>query len=645
MSINDYEKIFREKAPLICWCPSCNVPLLRERRCSICGENGFPVRGIAYPRDVRYCFDNDRKIIIEAIESTYGISRSEIENLLISTDEVVLLNKVQHVDSADEVICRGRVVGVRYFDIHSRRWFFRFDYAGIKIVIDNRVGYYAILKRGHVDVGDYVDKSTLIEGNLPESEDIYVPFKLKDKEIYGLLQIRGSKFRIVKVLRGITFAESEREPGNIDKVLKANIDRVEKLESNSIQIINSIIRKYRDYNFMVTVSGGKDSTVTLYLSQICGVKIFVYCDTGFEFPETKNVIDNLSKITHIDIVEADREAFDKVFNVLGPPARDFRWCTQVCKLDPLRRYVRDRVKGKIVSITGQRLFESPQRALAGYEKDVYGQNPADVIVSPLYEWTALEVELYIHYRGLPLNKLYEEGFERVGCYICPTLRCSEIEIIKRVHPDLWNSWYEKLKKYRRRINAPEAWLKYDLWRWRFELPGDLRNYLRKIGVSFDITSLTNPVCTVIRVDINRENLETVIEVFPTFLNKVDISRLVALVPIVSREYYVTEDSLKIYTKTSVITVSSGGRVKVWSRDLEICKNLTELIMKLIYMTHSCVKCRSCEEVCEEKVIKVDSYPRIIEPGRCSQCRECVRACFLAKYVGISTCKEIESRIV
>jgi len=556
-----------------------------------------------------------------------------------------LLNKVQHVDSADEVICRGRVIGVRYFDIHSRRWFFRFDYAGIKIAIDNRIGYYAILKRSRVDVGDYVDKSTLVEGNLPDNEEIYVPFKLKDKDTYGLLQIRGSKFRIIKVLRGIMFTEAEKREGSIDKVLEANIDRIEKLENSSIQVINSIIRKYRDHNFMVTVSGGKDSTVTLYLSQLCGIKTFVYCDTGFEFPETKDVIENLSKIAHIDVVEADREMFDKVFNVLGPPARDFRWCTQVCKLEPLRRYIRGRIRGKIVSITGQRLFESPQRALAGYEKDVYGQNPADVIASPLYEWTALEVELYIHHRGLPLNKLYEEGFERVGCYICPTLRCSEIEIIKNVHPDLWNSWYEKLKRFRRKINASDVWLRYDLWRWRFELPGDLKNYLKRVGVTFDITSLTNPVCTVIRVDINRENLETVIEVFPTFLEKIDINKLRSLLPILSREYYVNNGLLKIFTRTSIITICSGARVRVWSRDLEICKSLTEFIMKLIYMTHSCVRCKVCEEVCELNILKVDSYPRIIEPERCSQCRECVRSCFLAKYVGISTSKEIERRIV
>ncbi|NPB00300.1 MAG: hypothetical protein GXO10_02900, partial [Crenarchaeota archaeon] len=86
MPISDYERIFREKAPLVCWCSSCNVPLLRNRRCNICGENGFIVRGIAYPRDVRYCFNNDKKIIVEAIESTYGISRTDIEDLLISMD-------------------------------------------------------------------------------------------------------------------------------------------------------------------------------------------------------------------------------------------------------------------------------------------------------------------------------------------------------------------------------------------------------------------------------------------------------------------------------------------------------------------------------------------------------------------------------
>ncbi len=645
MSIKfEHEKIFREKAPLVCWCPSCNVPLLRDRRCEICGEIGIIVRGIAYPRDVRYCFNDDKLVIIRAIEDTYNISRDDVEKLLISQDEVVLLNKVQHVDAADEVICRGRVIGVRYFDIARRRWFFRFDYAGIKIAIDNRLGYYAILSRRFVEAGDYVSKDSLIEGILPNDEDIYVPFKLKDKEIYGLLQVRRSKFRIIKVIRGISFSEAERTGGDIVKVLKANVSRIERLEELSKHIISSMIRKYRDYTFMTTVSGGKDSTVILYLAHICNVRNFVYCDTGFEFPETKQVIEKLSKITNIDIIEADREAFDKMFNILGPPARDFRWCTQICKLEPLKRYIRSRGFRKIASVTGQRLFESPQRALAGYEKEVYGSNPADVIVSPLYDWTALEVELYITYRDLPLNELYIKGFERVGCYICPTLRCSEIEIIKKIHPSLWSSWFERLKRYRRKINAPDVWLRYDLWRWRFELPGDLRNYLRGIGVTFDISSITNPVCTIIRVDINRENLETIIEAFPTFLNRINMEKLISMVPVISREYYVQDSMLKVYTRNSIIIVNPGGRIYVWSRDLEICKNLTELVMKLVYMTHSCIKCGECVNVCERGILELHDHPIVTSPQRCDQCRECVKSCIVAKYVGISVSREINNRI-
>ena len=219
----EYERIFREKAPLVCWCPSCNVPLMRDRTCEICGEHGIVVRGIAYPRDIRYCFENDKRVIIDAIEETYKIPRGEIESTLLSTDEVVLLNKVQHVDAADEVICRGRVIGIRYFDISKRRWMFRFDYAGIKIAVDNRLGYYAVLDRRSVDSGDYVDRRTLVEGTLPDDEDIYVPFKLRDREVYGLLQIRGSKFRIIKVLRGISLCEADRSSGDIIKVLKANL--------------------------------------------------------------------------------------------------------------------------------------------------------------------------------------------------------------------------------------------------------------------------------------------------------------------------------------------------------------------------------------------------------------------------------------
>ncbi len=640
-----YIQIFREKAPSIFWCPSCNVPVLRQNRCGKCGERAIPVENVAYPRDVRLAFQRDIEEIISALEKYCGVPSSKMGKLF-SKDEVILLNKVQHIDAADEVIARGVIVGTRYFNIENREWEFRPNYVGIKLIVEEKLGYYAILRdRSYVE-GEYVDRSLIVEGDLPERDRAYIPFKTQSG-IYGLAQIRGQKLRIVKVYRRLSEVKATPRPSKIDDVIEANLEVLENLERISLNVIRGTVKRYSDCFIMVTCSGGKDSTLTAYLASEAGIRNFVYCDTMLDFPETHEVISQLSKIIPIEVVSASREQFEKLLDALGPPARDFRWCTTVCKLLPLKKYIRE-VAGsrKVVSITGQRLFESPQRALAGYEAKVYGPNPADVIVSPLYEWCALEVELYMLKNKLPLNKLYMLGFERIGCFMCPTLRMAEITIVEREHPDLWGWWLSKLKRYRRKFKLPEQWITFGLWRWRFELPGDYANYLKSIGVPYKLDQIVNPLVSVLNVKINRINNEAIAEYVLLTLPKVDFDRVLSFLPVLSREWKFENKTLKIYTQTSTIYISESGRVTVWSIDLEICQYMSELILKLICLTHFCIQCRECMLACPRTVLDVSSgYPRVTRPEDCDMCKSCIKACPIAKYFGITFSRELESKLV
>ncbi len=637
-------RIFRERAPRIGWCPECNVPVLRSERCSRCGSRTIEVKHVAYPRDVRLAFECDIEKIVEAIEKYAGVKRSSLDKL-IRKDEIVLLNKVQHVDAADEVIVRGRVVGVRYFSIEKNEWEFRPAYHGARMIVEEKLGYYMVLKLGHVQEGEYIEKKYIVEGDYPEDERTYIPFKTAGG-VYGVCQVRGNKIRIVKLFGRVSDTAVSYRPSTWREAYEANCAVLEFLEKSSLRVISDALRKYSGDLVMVTCSGGKDSTVVAYLSHIVGVKNFVYCDTGLELPETHETIDRLSKHVPVEIVEADRKLFENLLDVLGPPARDFRWCTTVCKLLPLKRYIKSVARGrKVVSITGQRMFESPQRALAGYETPVVGPNPADVIVSPLYDWTAFEVELYILSKGLPLNRLYELGFERVGCYICPTLRMAEIKIIQETHPELWDWWLSKLKKFRKRFKVPDAWIRYGIWRWRFALPGDFSNYLRSIGVGFDLAQLQNPVVNVISVTINRVNNEAKIDFVVTFIEKIDLEKVKDFIHVIPGEIKIENGIMKIFSKISIITIYESGRVSVWSRDLEICQTTAENVLKVIALTHVCIRCGECVQACVRGVLKLADHPVVVSPEECDKCKNCIRSCPISKYFGILFSKELESKLV
>jgi len=62
------------------------------------------------------------------------------------------------------------------------------------------------------------------------------------------------------------------------------------------------------------------------------------------------------------------------------------------------------------------------------------------------------------------NPFYEEGFERIGCYLCPAALNSEFLRVKELHPDLFNKWVNYLKKY-----YDEEDILRGFWRWD-ELP-------------------------------------------------------------------------------------------------------------------------------------------------------------------------------
>jgi 3'-phosphoadenosine 5'-phosphosulfate sulfotransferase (PAPS reductase)/FAD synthetase len=54
---------------------------------------------------------------------------------------------------------------------------------------------------------------------------------------------------------------------------------------------------------------------------------------------------------------------------------------------------------------------------------------------PVYEWSRLEVQLYLRWKGFELNPLYDEGLTRIGCIVCPAMHLYELwEVAARLYP-------------------------------------------------------------------------------------------------------------------------------------------------------------------------------------------------------------------
>jgi len=73
--------------------------------------------------------------------------------------------------------------------------------------------------------------------------------------------------------------------------------------------------------------------------------------------------------------------------------------------------------------------------------------------------------MYAKSKKLPTNILYNFGFDRLGCYMCPAANIAEYQLIQKIHPELWNKWLQTLELWRQKLNMSNEWINYHLWRW------------------------------------------------------------------------------------------------------------------------------------------------------------------------------------
>ncbi|MEM1921862.1 MAG: phosphoadenosine phosphosulfate reductase family protein, partial [Desulfurococcaceae archaeon] len=175
----------------------------------------------------------------------------------------------------------------------------------------------------------------------------------------------------------------------------------------------------------------------------------LYVDTGLEFPHTIRYVEELSNKLGIDIyvkhAGIDRELLsgNKPF-----PTHENRWCTEI-KISTVMKSIAELSSGNTLIITGDRDSESLKRSIRPPLRIV---DEKTRIASPLKFWSTAHVQLYLISKNIPLNPLYDRGFYRIGCYICPSLRSWELYIMNK-DPYLSNSLtkyelYNKFLKYR-----------------------------------------------------------------------------------------------------------------------------------------------------------------------------------------------------
>ncbi len=445
------------------WCDTCHVPVL-ARRCSC--EAASREVPLTPPGDIRPAFPSDIERINRIYADYFGAP-------LIPPGHLALLNKVPDADRMEEVIVGGSVVGaVRYLP-EGRRWeaiprvsalVLMQPTRRVVLVDDGAVPSIregaSLLAPGLVAIDDAV----------AAGDEVFLIGRSGEPAGVGRARVTAAEAR--EMQRG-SVVRTRKNPvtpcvpaaATWQKAVEANAAVLAEYERKGVEFVRETADKH-PLPPSVSYSGGKDSlAVLLVVQKAIGKVPLIFADSGLEFPETIANVEEVAARYGLPLEVARHGGkFWENFEREGPPAIDARWCCAVCKLVPVNELIGQRF-GECLSFIGQRKYESMKRAAS---RRVWRNPkvPRQLAAAPLQHWTALHVWLYLFSQDAPFNRLYAEGLDRIGCFMCPASDMAVMERIRELYPDLWEAWEERLEAYRASRGFPPEWSREGLWRQR-----------------------------------------------------------------------------------------------------------------------------------------------------------------------------------
>ena len=222
--------------------------------------------------------------------------------------------------------------------------------------------------------------------------------------------------------------------------MKQQIAIAEKGLTTKLEMSLDRIRQFEPRGgYYLAFSGGKDSITCYHLLKMAGVKFDAhYNNTTVDPPELIRFI--RKEYPDVEWNKPEKTMWKLIEEHLMPPTRVVRYCCKDLK--------EGGGTGRFV-VTGVRWAESSRRknTRAGVEFDVMGSKSKKAIenkkiflnsdndekrmmiencqirgknvLNPIIDWEDWEVWEFIKSNNIPYPKLYDQGFDRLGCIGCP----------------------------------------------------------------------------------------------------------------------------------------------------------------------------------------------------------------------------------
>ena len=183
--------------------------------------------------------------------------------------------------------------------------------------------------------------------------------------------------------------------------------------------------------YYVAYSGGKDSDVILDIVRRSGVKYTAHHNlTTCDPPE---LVYHVREQADVEIIKPKLTMWQLIRKKGMPPRRNARYCCEVLK--------EGGGKGRIV-VTGVRWGESARRSKRRMIETCY-RSRTKQFLNVIIDWSTNDVWQYIRDREIDYCKLYDEGFKRLGCVLCPMSRNVQRDIER--WPRIARAWEKAIK--------------------------------------------------------------------------------------------------------------------------------------------------------------------------------------------------------
>lgn len=592
------------------WCNDCNLAVLKSKECPVCGGR---TADLDYHFDVRPAFDYDRDLMRRTVNGQFGEGAFEC---IVPDDRLILFGIEFRNDIAYRVFCDGSILGD--LTAFNGRWSFAPSSRAASLIkecvtrhlVEATSRGQSMSIRMHKLPGDEVKEA---DPAISRGDTVFIKNGSGTIKSFGSAVADSGDLQSVKIAVRGTLA-LKKKPSLADKyhtwgeTVRLNWALIEGAVKSSTNFIRTVVKKHEGIPYTVSLSGGKDSLATLLLVLKAGYRPkVIYVDTHMDCGSS-SLVKSIADRYGLEMVSCGipEDILYRNIERLGPPSADYRWCCRIHQLTQFQILTK-KLGSKSLSFIGQRRYEGTKRMRVGDEW-VNPAAPDQHCASPIQEWNALHVWMFLTTEDAPYNKLYEQGFDRIGCYVCPV---APFTLLAKKNWDdpVAERWWECIEKYGRDRGMPQEWHDKMLWRYRTcheDAPDVPSEIMRDIEERQRIVTYRTVVTDGVAYSGRR----------------FDPAEVLPLLPIIGRQGHMENGCLL----TDDLKVSTDSRIAPIDGDVRGLKEDATDIFDISLMATFCLECSLCVYQCDSSAIEFDGGRIKLDASKCNGCRNCIKTC-------------------